>query len=91
VRRVLVAALAAWAAPSMAMDKCAPPNIPRVVVDRPELNLPSLALPLQFQLICPQAGDCGWLPVVPQPIGPKRSVLCLTPGQNAEAEERWRE
>ena len=91
-RRAISVAVAAFllATPAMA-DKCNLPNVARVVVAlHGGITADNLNAPV-WELVCPLTGDCFYHLTRPAADPPSRSVVCLTPEQNAAAMLAWRQ
>ena len=89
INRALIGALliSLAAVPAMAVDECKPPNVARTVQDWPMFGTESDAIHLPV-LHCPTEGVCYMAPEYASPPSMPAYVICLTPGQEAEAEAR---
>lgn len=67
-------------------EECVAPNVARTVTRPRETNIPAVyRTPV---LHCPAVGACWMAPVFEPPPPPAVDVICLTPGQEAEARAR---
>lgn len=67
-------------------EQCVAPNVARTVTRPPETNVAAVYhIPV---LHCPAVGACWMAPVFEPPPPPVVDVICLTPGQEAEARAR---